>query len=168
MPYAKLVKPGSTVKLKDINPGKTDGMEKPEAEERLLKLGEKLRDLHRVGRVAGGPCGLSLRPIRVRRRVPARIPHDLADRIAPRRCRVLLLTDRHRVGLECAVPVLDGQDPGTEVGRERQRRDDELRRECSIPACGGRGTWDLYLRNGRPRCGCRSGQDKSGNDFMKN
>ena len=53
MPYAKLVKPGSSVKLKDINPSKTDGLEKPVAEERLAKLGEKLRDLQELHFAAG-------------------------------------------------------------------------------------------------------------------
>ena len=53
MPFAKLVKPGSSVKLKEINPSKTDGLEKPEVEERLAKLGEKLRDLQELHFAAG-------------------------------------------------------------------------------------------------------------------
>ena len=53
MPYAKLVKPDSKVKLSGINPSDTDGLNKIEAEEKLAKLGEKLRDLQELHFAAG-------------------------------------------------------------------------------------------------------------------
>lgn len=53
MSYAKLVKPNSDVKLKDINPSKTDDLSKEEAIEKLAKLGAKLRDLQELHFAAG-------------------------------------------------------------------------------------------------------------------
>lgn len=53
MAYAKLVKPDSKVKLKDINPSKTDGLTKEEAIAKLEKLGEKLRELQELHFAAG-------------------------------------------------------------------------------------------------------------------
>ncbi len=49
MAYAKLVKPGSRVDLDDVNPSKTDGLTKEEAEARIEELGakvSKLQELH--------------------------------------------------------------------------------------------------------------------------
>ncbi len=48
MPYAKLVKPNSKFELDEINPSHTDGLDKTEAETKLAKLGEKLRDLQEL------------------------------------------------------------------------------------------------------------------------
>ncbi len=53
MPYSKLVKPDSKVMLKEINPSKTDGLDKAAAEEKLVKLGEKLRELQELHFAAG-------------------------------------------------------------------------------------------------------------------
>ena len=53
MPYAKLVKPDSKVKLSGIDPSDTDGLNKVEAEAKLAKLGEKLRDLQELHFAAG-------------------------------------------------------------------------------------------------------------------
>ena len=53
MPYAKLVKPDSKVHLDDINPSKTDGLSKEEAQEKTAKLGEKLRNLQELHFAAG-------------------------------------------------------------------------------------------------------------------
>lgn len=49
MAYAKLVKPGSNIKLKDVDPSKTNGLTKEEAEIKLAELGakvSKLQELH--------------------------------------------------------------------------------------------------------------------------
>ena len=53
MSFSKLVSPESKVDLSDIDPSKTSGLTKLEAEEKLVKLGEKLRDLQELHFAAG-------------------------------------------------------------------------------------------------------------------
>lgn len=53
MPYAKLVKPGSEVDLKEINPSKTDGLSKEEAEALIEEIGKKVSRLQELHFAAG-------------------------------------------------------------------------------------------------------------------
>ena len=53
MPYAKLVKPGSKVDVRKIDPADTVGLSKEEALERLAELGEKVSKLQELHYAAG-------------------------------------------------------------------------------------------------------------------
>jgi len=48
MPYAHVVKPGSSVKLKEIDPNYHDGLSEEEALTKLQKLGERISDLQEL------------------------------------------------------------------------------------------------------------------------
>ncbi len=48
MPYAHLVKPGSSVKIKDFDPGEYGGLEKEEADFRRHEMGQKVEQLQEL------------------------------------------------------------------------------------------------------------------------
>ncbi|MBS1728357.1 MAG: polyphosphate kinase 2 family protein [Armatimonadetes bacterium] len=54
MSYAKLVKPGSKVKMRDFDPSDTAGLSKDDGLEKIAKLGEKVSKLQELHYAAGG------------------------------------------------------------------------------------------------------------------
>ncbi len=53
MPYAHIVKPGSTLKLKDLDPSDHSGLEKEEADFRRHEMGQRVEDLQELMYAAG-------------------------------------------------------------------------------------------------------------------